>query len=57
MAKKSSRLMSNEVDAIIAAQKVRLDLKRAQKARREAKLKAEITKVEQQLAKEKAKLS
>ena len=57
MAKKSSRLMSNEVDAIIAAQKVRLDLKRAQKLRREEKLAKEIKKVEEALEKEKAKLS
>ena len=57
MAKKSSRLMSNEVDAIIAAQKVRLDLKRAQKLRREVKLQKEIAKVQEQLEKEKAKLS
>ena len=51
---KNGRMLSSEVDDIIAKQKQRMDLKRAQKARREEKLAKEIAKTEAQLNKLKA---
>mgnify|MGYP003339840198 CR=1 FL=1 len=51
---KNGRMLSHEIDNVIAKQKQRLDLKKAQKLRREEKLKKEIAKTEAQLNKLKA---
>ena len=51
---KNGRMLSHEIDNVIAKQKERLDLKRAQKARREEKLAKEIERTAKQLEKLKA---
>ena len=54
MSKVRTRLFSHEVDHIIAKQKERLDLKKAQQLRRQEKLQKEIEKTEKALEKAKA---